>query len=128
MSLTCGRRQAASILWCWYIDTHWKYFHSCISLTCSKWKAASGKYVMMLAYWYTLKIFSFLYKFDMRQVADGKGQVHYDNRIETSKEYMYFQCISLICGMLQAATGNYIRFANWYKKRKYFQCDCLTCG
>ena len=29
-----------------------------------------------------------MYEFDMRHVAGGKRQVYYDDRIETSKEYI----------------------------------------
>ena len=60
-----------------------------------------------------------MFEFDMQHVAGGKRQVYYDDRIETSKEYC--QCMSLTCGMWQAASGKYIMMLAYrYTKKKIF--------
>ena len=47
------------------------------SLTCGKWQAACGKFIMMIVMRHKNKIFQ-MYEFDMRHVDGGKQQVFYD--------------------------------------------------
>ena len=93
----CGRRQAASILWWWHIDilNKKKIFSKC--------------------------------KFDMRQAAGGKRPVYYNDRNETSKEININLWVWLAaCGRRQAAS--ILWWSYWDIKRIYCQCMSLTCG